>query len=211
MLLEDGSQGNMDPEAAATVKEEEGSSNTGCSVCGDAARSLRLRWCSFQVVAMLLKDGNRENMDREATATVEEEEGSRNACYGCSVWLRQREEEVEEGTIVAKEGNNGMADAGIAWKEQCKRSLLAMTTEDGCEISLLAALYNERSLLVVIKSLLATIKVDGDVVGPRREFTRRFAEGIRKLARNTLGDHRKKTRRLAARLPEVARLAGVRS
>ncbi|RWW42157.1 hypothetical protein BHE74_00052328 [Ensete ventricosum] len=161
MLLEDGSQGNMDPEATTTVKEEEGSSNTGCSVCGDAARLLRLRWCSFQVVAMLLKDGNREDMDREATATVEEEEGSRNACYGCSVWLRQREEEVEEGTIVAKEGNNGMADAGIAWKEQCKRSLLAMTTEDGCEISLLAALYNERSLLVVIKSLLATIKVDG--------------------------------------------------
>ncbi|RWW06086.1 hypothetical protein GW17_00030611 [Ensete ventricosum] len=47
-----------------------------------------------------------------------------------------------------------------------------------------------------------------DVVGHRREFTRRFAEGIRKLARNTLGDHRKKTRRLAARLLEAARLAG---
>ncbi|RWW67215.1 hypothetical protein BHE74_00025352 [Ensete ventricosum] len=28
-----------------------------------------------------------------------------------------------------------------------------------------------------------------DVVGPRREFARRFAEGIRKLAGSTPGDH----------------------
>ncbi|RWW44096.1 hypothetical protein BHE74_00050177 [Ensete ventricosum] len=32
-----------------------------------------------------------------------------------------------------------------------------------------------------------------DTVGPHQEFSRRFAEGIGKLARSTLGDHRKKT------------------
>ncbi|RWW10725.1 hypothetical protein GW17_00025719 [Ensete ventricosum] len=39
-----------------------------------------------------------------------------------------------------------------------------------------------------------------DVVGPRREFVRRFVEGIRKLAGNMLGDHQK--------IPEASRLAG---
>ncbi|RZS26336.1 hypothetical protein BHM03_00059656 [Ensete ventricosum] len=46
-----------------------------------------------------------------------------------------------------------------------------------------------------------------DAVGARREFT----EGIRKLIGNTLGDRRKKTVRLATRIPEAAGLAGVRS
>ncbi|RWV79511.1 hypothetical protein BHE74_00057071 [Ensete ventricosum] len=40
------------------------------------------------------------------------------------------------------------------------------------------------------------------------EFARRFAEGIRKLTGNTPGDRRRKTRRLIARMPEAARLAG---
>ncbi|RRT42892.1 hypothetical protein B296_00038999, partial [Ensete ventricosum] len=40
------------------------------------------------------------------------------------------------------------------------------------------------------------------------EITRRFAEGIGKLAGNTSGDCRKKTRRLVARIPETAELAG---
>ncbi|RWW78687.1 hypothetical protein BHE74_00013076 [Ensete ventricosum] len=50
-----------------------------------------------------------------------------------------------------------------------------------------------------------------DVVGDRREFARRFAEGIEKLARNTPGDHRKKTVRLTARDSRVCQNAGVRS
>ncbi|RZS23923.1 hypothetical protein BHM03_00056931 [Ensete ventricosum] len=50
-----------------------------------------------------------------------------------------------------------------------------------------------------------------DVVGPRREFARRFAEGIRKLVGNTLGDRRKKTIRLVVIMSEVTGLAGVRS
>ncbi|RRT43962.1 hypothetical protein B296_00019080 [Ensete ventricosum] len=33
-----------------------------------------------------------------------------------------------------------------------------------------------------------------DVVGPRREFAQRFAEGIEKLTGSTLGDYRKKTK-----------------
>ncbi|RZS06460.1 hypothetical protein BHM03_00037114 [Ensete ventricosum] len=49
-----------------------------------------------------------------------------------------------------------------------------------------------------------------DVVGPRRKFARRFTEGIGKLARNTSGDHRKKTGKLTARMPKAAGLAGVR-
>ncbi|RZR73155.1 hypothetical protein BHM03_00020927, partial [Ensete ventricosum] len=47
-----------------------------------------------------------------------------------------------------------------------------------------------------------------DEVGPRRKFVRRFAEGIEKLVGNTSGDHRKKTTRLTARIPEATRLAG---
>ncbi|RZS20550.1 hypothetical protein BHM03_00053079 [Ensete ventricosum] len=49
-----------------------------------------------------------------------------------------------------------------------------------------------------------------DTVGSRREFARRFAEGIGKLAGNTSGDHWKKTERLIARMPEAAGLAGVK-
>ncbi|RWW04555.1 hypothetical protein GW17_00032211 [Ensete ventricosum] len=41
-----------------------------------------------------------------------------------------------------------------------------------------------------------------------KELTRRFTEGIMKLAGNTPGDHRKKTVRLAARMLEAAGLAG---
>ncbi|RWV90764.1 hypothetical protein GW17_00047007 [Ensete ventricosum] len=44
-----------------------------------------------------------------------------------------------------------------------------------------------------------------DVVRPRWEF----AEGIGKLTRNTLRDHRKKTIRLTARMSEAVELAGV--
>ncbi|RWV87436.1 hypothetical protein GW17_00050567 [Ensete ventricosum] len=45
-----------------------------------------------------------------------------------------------------------------------------------------------------------------DVVEPRWEFARRFAEGIGKLARNMPGGHRKKTIGLTARMPEAVRL-----
>ncbi|RWW18341.1 hypothetical protein BHE74_00031131 [Ensete ventricosum] len=37
-----------------------------------------------------------------------------------------------------------------------------------------------------------------DAMGPRREFARRFAEGIRKLTRNTFGDRRRKNVKLVA-------------
>ncbi|RZR77820.1 hypothetical protein BHM03_00003019 [Ensete ventricosum] len=47
-----------------------------------------------------------------------------------------------------------------------------------------------------------------DVVRPRWEFARRFVEGIRKLTRNTLGHHRKKTIGPATRMPEAAELSG---
>ncbi|RZS05319.1 hypothetical protein BHM03_00035806 [Ensete ventricosum] len=47
-----------------------------------------------------------------------------------------------------------------------------------------------------------------DAVGPRREFARRFIEGIEKLARNMLRDHRKKTIGITARISEAAGLAG---
>ncbi|RRT77753.1 hypothetical protein B296_00005278 [Ensete ventricosum] len=50
-----------------------------------------------------------------------------------------------------------------------------------------------------------------DVVGPHREFARRFTEGIRKLTGNTPGDHQKKTERSTARMLEATELAGVRT
>ncbi|RWV89573.1 hypothetical protein GW17_00048274 [Ensete ventricosum] len=43
------------------------------------------------------------------------------------------------------------------------------------------------------------------------KFARRFAEGIGKFARNTPGDYRKKTRRLAERMSKAAGLAGQQS
>ncbi|RWW38235.1 hypothetical protein BHE74_00056543 [Ensete ventricosum] len=48
----------------------------------------------------------------------------------------------------------------------------------------------------------------GRCSGISSKFARRFAEGIGKLAGNTLGDRWKKTGRLAARMPEATRLAG---
>ncbi|RWV91472.1 hypothetical protein BHE74_00035845 [Ensete ventricosum] len=46
-----------------------------------------------------------------------------------------------------------------------------------------------------------------DVVRPRREFSRRFTEGIGKLAGNTSGDRLKKTGRLITRMWEATGLA----
>ncbi|RWW81449.1 hypothetical protein BHE74_00010144 [Ensete ventricosum] len=48
-------------------------------------------------------------------------------------------------------------------------------------------------------------------VAPRWEFARRFAEGIEKLTGNTLGDRRKKTKRLIAGMSEAVGLMGVLS
>ncbi|RRT46575.1 hypothetical protein B296_00008077 [Ensete ventricosum] len=50
-----------------------------------------------------------------------------------------------------------------------------------------------------------------DAVRLRREFARRFVEGIGKLVKSTSGDHRKKTKRLTARMSEVTGLTEVRS
>ncbi|RWV92387.1 hypothetical protein BHE74_00029899 [Ensete ventricosum] len=50
-----------------------------------------------------------------------------------------------------------------------------------------------------------------DAVRFRWEFARRFAEGIRKLVGNTMGDHQEKTERLTASMSEVTGLAEVRS
>ncbi|RWW29612.1 hypothetical protein GW17_00005851, partial [Ensete ventricosum] len=47
-----------------------------------------------------------------------------------------------------------------------------------------------------------------DAVGPRCEFARKFVEGIGKLVGNTSRDHRKKTKRLVARMWEAVGLAG---
>ncbi|RZS00941.1 hypothetical protein BHM03_00030724 [Ensete ventricosum] len=48
----------------------------------------------------------------------------------------------------------------------------------------------------------------GQCSGISPEFARRFVEGIGKLTGNISEDHRKKTRRLTARIPEATRLAG---
>ncbi|RWW09614.1 hypothetical protein GW17_00026888, partial [Ensete ventricosum] len=50
-----------------------------------------------------------------------------------------------------------------------------------------------------------------DVMRFCREFARRFAEGIERLAGNTPGDHREKIGRLAVRIPKATRLVEVRS
>ncbi|RWV79480.1 hypothetical protein GW17_00059378 [Ensete ventricosum] len=50
-----------------------------------------------------------------------------------------------------------------------------------------------------------------DVMEPRQEFARGFADGIGKLARNTPRDHRRKTVRLAVVESEGCQITGVRS
>ncbi|RZS27090.1 hypothetical protein BHM03_00060521 [Ensete ventricosum] len=47
--------------------------------------------------------------------------------------------------------------------------------------------------------------------GSQKACRERFTEGMGKLARNTLGDRWKKTKRLTTRMLEATRLAGVRS
>ncbi|RZR71889.1 hypothetical protein BHM03_00008436 [Ensete ventricosum] len=64
---------------------------------------------------------------------------------------------------------------------------------------------SDRSLYFYNQSLLPR---SDNAMGPRREFARRFAEGIEKLAGNTSGDRWKKIGRLAAKMPETAGLAG---
>ncbi|RWW03881.1 hypothetical protein GW17_00032924 [Ensete ventricosum] len=50
-----------------------------------------------------------------------------------------------------------------------------------------------------------------DAVGSRREFAKRFTEGIEKLVGNLNGDHREKTEGLTARMSEAIGLAEVGS
>ncbi|RZR94894.1 hypothetical protein BHM03_00023666 [Ensete ventricosum] len=63
-----------------------------------------------------------------------------------------------------------------------------------CMLRCLANVFITRACLVDgPRSSLGIGSGLDDAVEPRREFARRFAEGIGKLARNTPGDHRKKT------------------
>ncbi|RZS02932.1 hypothetical protein BHM03_00033038, partial [Ensete ventricosum] len=55
---------------------------------------------------------------------------------------------------------------------------------------------------------LSSIQTQTHRVGVRREFARRFVEGIGKLAGYMPGDGWKKTVRLATRMLEVVRFAG---
>ncbi|RWW41439.1 hypothetical protein BHE74_00053078, partial [Ensete ventricosum] len=53
------------------------------------------------------------------------------------------------------------------------------------------------------------IETHQKIIGGSRKACREFAEGIEKLVGNTPGDHRKKTKRLIARMPEAIGLAGL--
>ncbi|RWW81582.1 hypothetical protein BHE74_00010008 [Ensete ventricosum] len=130
MLLEDGSQGNLDHEVTAIVVEEEGSSNDGCSA---------IAWATSG-------DGG------YLQVTVVE-------VVAAKVRLQQREEGAAECTVIAEEGSSSV----------------------------------EREVTAV---------------GPHREFTKRFTEGIGKLTADTSGDRQKKTKRLVIRMSEAVGLAG---
>ncbi|KAJ8512265.1 hypothetical protein OPV22_002699 [Ensete ventricosum] len=74
MLLEDGSQGNLDHEVTAIVVEEEGSSNDGCSAIawatsGDGGY---LQVTVVEVVAAKVRLQQREEGAAECTVIVEE-------------------------------------------------------------------------------------------------------------------------------------------
>ncbi|RRT85940.1 hypothetical protein B296_00006416 [Ensete ventricosum] len=176
----------------------------------DAAKSSGLRWCSSQVAAMLMEDDSQRDLDHEAVAIVEEEEGSSNVGCGSMVMLQ-----VHRGCggVISKwllccwrmatEGSKsrGNSDGGGRRGQQQRRLRLrcdfVATGGDGSclqaamvevvvamvrlqqreegqqsahlllrrvatvERSLSIALCSERSLLVMIKSLLVAIKVDG--------------------------------------------------
>ncbi|RRT31854.1 hypothetical protein B296_00050164 [Ensete ventricosum] len=115
----------------------------------DAVKLSRLRWCRFQVAAMLLEGGRRGNLDHEATMTVEEEKGSNNVGLGCDaiVWatsgdggclqaamvevgaakvrLRQRKEGATECMVIVEEGSYGVGRETAASNLHYEGSLLA--------------------------------------------------------------------------------------
>ncbi|RWV82456.1 hypothetical protein GW17_00056045 [Ensete ventricosum] len=124
---------------------------------------------------MLLKDGSQGNLDQEAVAMVEEEEGSSNADSGCSAtaWLQVEVVVVcrrLEGSLLAaskSDGSDISLLATCAARNRCWLQPNCCWPQEiaaGCERSLLAALCSERSLLVTLcseGSLLATSKADG--------------------------------------------------
>ncbi|RRT66137.1 hypothetical protein B296_00002554 [Ensete ventricosum] len=91
--------------------------------CDDAAKSSGLRWCSSQVASMLMEDGSQGDLDHEATATVEEEEGSSNV--GCGKGAAMTEgRRVVECTVVAEEGGSGVEREAVAGNLRSKELLL---------------------------------------------------------------------------------------
>ncbi|RRT65962.1 hypothetical protein B296_00009284 [Ensete ventricosum] len=110
---------------------------------------------------MLLKDGSQGNLDQEAVAMVEEEEGSSNADSGCSAtawlqvevvvvcrrlwqrWLQQRcgcdRGKKRKGGHGCCKGGQQQWAAGVG-NLRSEGSLLAASKSDGSDISLLATL-----------------------------------------------------------------------
>ncbi|RWW64101.1 hypothetical protein BHE74_00028684 [Ensete ventricosum] len=176
MLLEDGSQGNMDPEAAVTMEEEEDSSNTGCGWlqqrCGcdrgkkrkgghGCCKGGQQQWApgvgNLRSEGSLLAASKSDGSDISLLATC----AARNRCWlqpNCC-WPQEIAAGCERSLLAAL-----CSERSLLVTLCSEGSLLATSKADGSGRSLLAAAKvdgSERSLLVVIKSLLATIKVDG--------------------------------------------------
>ncbi|RRT42530.1 hypothetical protein B296_00049114 [Ensete ventricosum] len=103
---------------------------------------------------MLIEDGNQGDLDREAVAIVEEEDGSRNFNYGSAVILQVIMEE-EEGS-----SNVGYGYSATSWLQVEMVIVKIAVGYDQGE-------YSERLLLAALcdkGSLLVAIMVDGSIV-----------------------------------------------
>ncbi|RWV80449.1 hypothetical protein GW17_00058282 [Ensete ventricosum] len=157
MLMEDDSQGDLDHEAAATLEEDEGSSNTGYGSvvmlhvrrgCGDVISKWLL--CCWRMVAEGSESrgnsdsgGRRRQQQRRLRLQLDfVAAGGDGSCLQAVVVevvaarvrlrLRQREE-GQWSAQFAEEGSSGVERETTASNLCSERSLLAMNKEDGSE------------------------------------------------------------------------------
>ncbi|RZS01155.1 hypothetical protein BHM03_00030968, partial [Ensete ventricosum] len=158
-----------------------------------AQRWLRLRAREATIAAALADGRSRGDGAATEAALADEEEAEEAACVAELAGDRSRGDGA--ATEAALAGGRSRGDGAVA------EVIVGLTIIGAMKLQLDDG---SRSSLGIGPGL-------DDLVGPRREFTMRFAEGIGKLTRNTPGDRRKKIERLTVRIPKATGLAGVRS
>ncbi|RZS05161.1 hypothetical protein BHM03_00035623 [Ensete ventricosum] len=172
MLMEDGSQGDPDHEAAATVEEEEGSSNTNCG----PMVMLQVRRGYGSVISKWLLCYRRMVVEG-SESRGSSDGGERRGQQQRRLWLRcdfvatsgdgSYLQAVVVEVVAASGCDRGKKGSRVHGYGSERSLLVAFVPQesaagyDDSERSLPTVMCSERLLLVVIKSLLVAIKVDG--------------------------------------------------